>query len=104
MGTERILTASSPFVDIRIFKKEYFEDIIKYVSQVSKGKDGFSNILNEYDLVFDCTTDNDLMFVLDQLNLDCTLVNLSITNFAKDLVCAYSPNAYHFVSTQYEFL
>ena len=44
------------------------------------------------------------MFVFDHLNLECSLINLSITNFAKELVCAYSPNVYHFVTTQYETL
>ena len=55
----------------------------------------FESFLNSYDIIFDCTTDNDLMYVLDQLSLNCDLINLSITNHARDLVCAFHPNIYH---------
>jgi len=101
---QQVLLSNSPFVQINIFKKEYFEDIIKSFSTVLKWKEHFASILNKYDIVFDCTTDNDLMYVLNLLELDCNLVNLSITNHAKDLVCAFYPNIYHFVNTQFSSL
>ena len=44
------------------------------------------------------------MFVLNSLELDCDVLNLSITNHAKDLVCAFYPNIYHFVNTQFDNL
>ncbi|MEL6439073.1 MAG: ThiF family adenylyltransferase [Cyanobacteria bacterium J06621_8] len=99
-----ILSKDSPFININIFKKEYFEEIIKTFSSVPKGKKDFASILNQYDIVFDCTTDNDLMYVLNLLKLNCDLINLSITNHAKDLVCAFYPNIYNFVNTQFNEL
>ena len=44
------------------------------------------------------------MYVLNLLELNCDLINLSITNHAKDLVCAFYPNIYHFVNTQFGYL
>lgn len=57
--------------------------------------------LNEYDIIFDCSADNDLLYVLSQLNIDTTLLNLSISNHAKQLVCATEQNRYEFISTQF---
>lgn len=49
------------------------------------------DVLNEYDVIFDCTTDNHLMVLLDKLCLKTQLVNLSITNHAKELTCVFYP-------------
>jgi hypothetical protein len=57
--------------------------------------------LNEYDVIFDCSADNDLLYVLSQLKIDTTLLNLSISNHAKQLVCAIEQNRYEFISTQF---
>lgn len=96
-----LLISTSPFLEINIFNKDYFDGIIKSFSTNHFDKEHFSTILNEYDIVFDCSTDNDLMYVLDSLDLKCQLINLSITNHAQSLVCAFSPNIFHFVDTQY---
>ena len=58
--------------------------------------------LNRYDIIFDCTADNDLLYVLSQMNIDSILLNFSISNHAKYFVCATEPNRYHFISTQFE--
>lgn len=96
-----ILTSISPFVEIATFKRDCFENLIKVFHKERVAKETFESELNEYDLIFDCTTDNDLMYILDSLDLNCDLVNLSITNHAKDLVCAFHPNIYRFVINQY---
>lgn len=57
--------------------------------------------LNEYDVIFDCSADNDLLYVLSQLRIDTTLLNLSISNHAKQLVCATEQNRYEFINTQF---
>lgn len=57
--------------------------------------------LNEYDVIFDCSADNDLLYVLSQLKIDTALLNLSISNHAKQLVCAIEQNRYEFISTQF---
>lgn len=60
--------------------------------------------LNEFDIIFDCTTDNQLMRVLDKAGLSSRIVNLSITNHAQDLVCAISPNITETVLLVYSLL
>jgi len=101
---QQILSAISPFVEISILKNEYFESIIKIFHKDDEGKRAFISTLDEYDIVFDCTTDNDLMHILDTLRLKCDVINLSITNHAQALVCAFYPNIYHFVNTQFQYL
>lgn len=97
-----ILTSTSPHCNVNIVNKEYFESIIKVFHKDEEAKKTFSEQLNKYDLVFDCTTDNDLMYVLNSLKLSCDLVNISITNHANELVCAFYPNIYDFVINQFE--
>lgn len=96
-----LLHAISPFVEIASFKKDCFETIIKFLYKEKNSKEDFEVVLNQYDIVFDCTTDNDLMYILSTLELECDLINMSITNHAKELVCAFYPNAYKFVNNQF---
>ena len=97
----QILSTISPFININYFKNECFELGIKNFYKNIKGRKIYSDKINEYDIVFDCTTDNDLMYILDSLKLKCDLINISITNHAKELVCGFNPNTYHFVNTQF---
>jgi hypothetical protein len=97
----RILTSISPFVEIASFKEDCFETLIKVFHKEKGAKELFTSALNQYDVIFDCTTDNDLMYILDSLELNCDLINLSITNHAKDLICAFYPNIYKFVENQF---
>lgn len=99
---KNILNSISPHCDIRIVDKEYFETIIKVLHKNEDAKNKLCNQINNYDFVFDCTTDNDLMYILNSLELSCTLINMSITNYAKELVCAFYPNIYSFVINQFE--
>ncbi len=96
-----ILVANSPFVDVEIGNEEYFESIIKVFYREKEHSQNFEKLLSEYDIIFDCTTDNDLMYILNSLDFNSDLINLSITNHAKDLVCAFHPNAYDFVNNQF---
>lgn len=94
-----ILSEISPFVEVNIIKKEYFEIVSKvYYKNKDSKKDLIDNI-NKYDIVFDCTTDDDLMHVLNTLELNSDIINMSITNHAQELVCAFYPNIYNFVTT-----
>ncbi len=96
------LTYESPFVNIRFLSdKDYFEYVIKIFHEDLESKKNFEDMLSEYDLIFDCSTDNDLMYILDNLNFDSELINLSITNHANDLICAFYPNIYRFVTNQF---
>jgi ThiF family len=96
------LISHSPFVEVNILNNNAFESFIKsFFNRDPKTTHNIATVLNQYDIIFDCTTDNDLMYVLNYLQLKCDLINLSITNHAKDLVCAFSPNIYNFVNTQF---
>ena len=57
---------------------------------------------SKFDYIFDCSTDNDLMYLTGKLNLTSTIFNLSITNHAKVLVCGISPYHYRFVRHQFD--
>lgn len=96
-----ILSSISPFVNIQPLFNNYFEILIKTFHKDDNCKTKFVNEINEYDLIFDCTTDNDLMYVLNSLDLSADLINMSITNHAKELVCAFHPNIYQFVNNQF---
>lgn len=98
---ESLLIAISPFVEVEIIKKEYFELIAKMLYNDMEARSHLSANLNEYDIVFDCTTDNDLMHILETFELTGQIINMSITNHAQELVCAFSPNIYNFVNTQF---
>lgn len=56
-------------------------------------------LLSNFDIIFDCTTDDDTMVIMETLCIDARIVNLSITNHANELVCAFSPNVSSFVNT-----
>lgn len=96
-----VLSQISPFVNIHTVNQPYFEVISKALYGENKAKSELEDFLNSYDLIIDCSTDDDLMFVLDSLSLKSDLINLSITNHAKELVCAFHPNTYDFVTKQY---
>ncbi|MEH6763835.1 MAG: ThiF family adenylyltransferase [Aequorivita antarctica] len=97
----RILTAISPFVEVQIIDNHYFNSIIKFFYDKKEIRKEFVKNIETYDIIIDCTTDNDLMYILDSLNLKKDLINLSITNHAKALVCAFNPNIYAFVINQF---
>ena len=98
----KILHENSPFVDVGIFNNnEYFEYFIKFLHKDKFAQKSYEESLNQFDIIFNCSADSDLMYVLDQLKLNTVLINLSITNHANDLVCAFYPNIYRFVQNQF---
>lgn len=80
-----LLYRVSPFVTCRV-QNSPFDYLAK-----SSNSEVVRDSLNEYDVIFDCTTDNHLMVLLDSLCLKSQVVNLSITNHAKELTCVFSP-------------
>lgn len=97
----KILSEISPFVNINPLNNDYFEMILKNHREEGKTKADCETELNHYDFIFDCSTDNDLMYLLNSLNLQSKLINMSITNHSKELVCAFSPNIFDFVNNQF---
>lgn len=98
------LSQISPFVEVGSVNQPYFDIVSKALFDKPEARQKLENFLNSYDIVFDCTTDNDLMYILNQLKLSCDVINMSITNKAKEFVCAFYPNMYGFVTKQVEEL
>jgi hypothetical protein len=96
----RKLVSISPFVEIKLVDQDYFELFTK-AFQGEEDKKKLKDFLSEYNLVFDCSTDNDLLYVLNALQLP-NLISISITNEATALVCATEPNSYKWVLNQFE--
>ncbi len=95
-----ILLSISPFVElssIRHLATEY----IKF-NLPSESLNSLSEQFSKFDYIFDCSTDDDLMYITGELNLTSTIFNLSIINHAKALVCGVSPNHYRFVRHQFD--
>jgi molybdopterin/thiamine biosynthesis adenylyltransferase len=80
---------------------EAFDFLIKSNLTDTTAKIEIEKYLNEYDVIFDCTADNDLLYVLSRLNINSTLLNFSISNHAKQFVCAAEQNRYDFICTQF---
>ena len=97
----RILNEISPFINSKQLCNNYFEFIIKSFYDDKEYRREFVQNLNSYDLILDCSTDNDLMYVLDLLKLNTEIMNISITNHANEMVCAFYPNIYKFVNHQF---
>lgn len=89
------LTASDPFVEVSILPRD-FDAAVK--GAFNNGNvEILNNCFNVYDYIFDCTTDDDLAYILDQLQVKAQIINLSISNHAQELVCGFSPKISNFL-------
>lgn len=86
-----ILHSISPFVKCEI-PSETLDSGIKLALDNDVVKKTVQEVLNKYDIIFDCSTDDGMMFALDRLTLRAKLINLSISNHASELVCAFGGN------------
>lgn len=87
-------TSLKPIVDL----------VIKSYAAEHEDKSALAGFFDEFDVIFDCTADNQLMRVMDSVGTKAQLVNLSITNHAQDLICAFSPNVTETVLLIYDLL
>lgn len=97
-----ILSSISPHVKIETLKDDYFNIVTKAIHDDKANNELLETFFNGYDYIFDCSTDNDLMYVLNSRNITCKLINLSITNHASSLVCGVHPGIYEFVNHQFD--
>lgn len=95
-----ILWHISPFVQLSSIR-HFATECIKF-DLSSEYLNFLSEQFSEFDYIFDCSTDDDLMYLTDKLDLTSTIFNLSITNHAKVLVCGISPNHYRFIRHQFD--
>lgn len=96
------LTASDPFVEITLLPHNF--DLAVKAAFNNGDHEMLNNRFNEYDYIFDCTTDDDLTYILDQLQVKSQVVNLSISNHAKQLVCGFSPKISDFLKLAFSKL
>ena len=89
------LTASDPFVEITLLPHNF--DMMVKASFNNGDLEILNKHFNEYDYIFDCTTDDDLAYILDQLQVRSQVINLSISNHARQLVCGFSPKISEFL-------
>jgi len=85
-----IVSTISPFCNINLAQKLWGVAKLNDTEYLN----AFGTVLNNFDIIFDCSTDNDVAYILDKINPTSIIINLSITNHAKELVCAVSPNSY----------
>jgi hypothetical protein len=103
LDLELLLKQISPHVECASLKSE-FDLAIKGYAATSKDVTALAGLFDEFDVIFDCTTDNQLMRVMDAIETKAQVVNLSITNHAQDLICAFSPNVTETVLLVYGLL
>jgi hypothetical protein len=100
------LYSISPFFKTDLFygynHSYIFNNCIKAFYSNENQKKEIEKHLNRYDIIIDSTTDDDLLYVFSQLNLSANMLNFSISNHAKQLVCAVEMNRYDFVMNQFK--
>ena len=95
------LFSISPFIEVGIINVPMFHVDTKVSQGLINSTNELQTRLLHYDIVIDCTTDNDLLYILSKLEMN-RYITLSITNNAKELVCSVEPNSYNWVMNQYE--
>lgn len=92
----------SPFVEI--IPDFIMMDAIKYFINNGKSEEAIKKRIEEFDIIIDCTTDDDVAYILDFLNLKNEIISLSITNNAKELLCSVKPNLYDWLISRDSFI
>lgn len=67
----------------------------KYISKALPNTPSFAHCKNElqtFDVIFDCSTDNEMALMLDSMDLAATIINLSMTDKAQQFICVAEKN------------
>lgn len=97
-----ILVKISPFLEI--ISDAFLMDKIKYFIRDMKSREAIKEDLDNFDIIIDCTTDDDVSYILDSLDLRSEIISLSITNNAKELLCSVKPNLYEWLINRDTFI
>lgn len=103
LDMKSLLTRISPHVECASLKP-IVDLVVKKYAAGHEDKSALAELFDQFDIIFDCTTDNQLMRVMDSMSTKAQLINLSITNHAQDLICAFSPDVTDTVLLIYGFL
>ncbi|WOK09141.1 ThiF family adenylyltransferase [Imperialibacter roseus] len=87
------LMTISPFVEVT-YSKRLTDNIKLFKFGDPKSREILIELLSEYDFIIDCSTDNDLLFILDDLKPSSQVLSIGITNHAKELVFTTGDNLY----------
>lgn len=96
----KMLIEISPFVKVSIMP-EFMDAVKAFIDHIP---DQIKSVLEEYDFILDCSADNDVIHILDSLQLEPQVLSISITNHAKDLVCAAKPDLYNWTQQTFDKL
>lgn len=86
------LVQISPFVEVLPYRD--LMDAIKYFINNRYLREDIRRRIEEYDLIIDCTADNDVAYILDLLSISCDIISMSIANNGKALFCSTKPELY----------
>lgn len=103
LDMEGLLTQISPHVECTSLRS-IVDLMVKTYAAEHEDNTALARFFDEFDVIFDCTTDNQLMRLIDSTGTKAQLINLSITNHAQDLICAFSPNVTETVLLVYDLL
>ncbi|HRH02378.1 MAG TPA: ThiF family adenylyltransferase [Bacteroidia bacterium] len=96
------LAKISPFIEV--IPNHLMMDGIKYFINDTNSKESIKQHAEEFDIIIDCTTDDDVAYILDSLDLKSEIVSLSITNNANELLCSVNPNLYSWLMNRGSFI
>lgn len=88
----------SPYVTIPALNDE----LKLLFENTAESRANFEEFINSFDIIFDCSTDNDLLYLISKINIEKELFSFSISNKAAQLVCACNGNRYMFSQTQFK--
>ncbi len=91
------LKSISPFVKVTPVEK--LMDVAKCSVENPEYSDSLKKMLNEFDIIVDCSTDDDVSYVLERFKVRGRVFNISITNHARELVCVTSPGIYQWLKS-----
>ncbi|MBD5349662.1 MAG: hypothetical protein HDR89_02090 [Bacteroides sp.] len=85
------LIMDSPFVAVSRLPSD-FDLCLKSYIEGSENEVRLREFLNKFDVIFDCSADDDLSYILEKIHPTSTVLSISITNNARELIVAVSPN------------
>ncbi len=85
------LIMDSPFVVVSRLPSD-FDLCLKSYIEGSENEVRLREFLNKFDVIFDCSADDDLSYILEKIHPTGSVLSISITNNARELIVAVSPN------------
>jgi len=86
----------SPFVEV--ITNHGLMTYAKSVLDNIESRDELFQALKIFDIIFDCSTDNDVAYILDHLEYPKRIFTMSITNDANEFICAVPPKLYKWMN------